>query len=318
MFNRSSRLLEAFAAHKLILTEGAMVERLRRNPLIKLDPFVANASLLFSQAGRQALSSLWREYIVIAQKHSMEILLYTPTWRVNGERLALAGLPDVGQVAIEAFVLLDSIRSEYSEFGNEIYIGGLVGCKGDAYAPQDALDVDEAEDFHRPHVNAFAKSGIDLLLATTLPALSEATGLAKAMSDTDVAYGISFVLRPNGTLLDGTPIADAIAAIDGSVDKPPVAYFANCVHPDNLYLALSAAVESHPEILNRFLGLQGNTSRKSPEELDESVLLDTDDPEAFAFAMHAVREKFSLSVLGGCCGTDNKHIAAIAEQCMRN
>jgi homocysteine S-methyltransferase len=138
------------------------------------------------------------------------------------------------------------------------------------------------------------------------------------MSDTDVAYGISFVLRPNGTLLDGTPIADAIAAIDGSVDKPPVAYFANCVHPDNLYLALSAAVESHPEILNRFLGLQGNTSRKSPEELDESVLLDTDDPEAFAFAMHAVREKFSLSVLGGCCGTDNKHIAAIAEQCMRN
>jgi homocysteine S-methyltransferase len=307
-----------FAARKPMLTEGAMVERLRRNPQVELDPFVANGSLLYTSAGRQALSDLWREYIEIAQKHDMDILLYIPTWRVNVERLTLAGLPGINQVAMDAFALLDGLRSEYGEFGRKMFIGGLVGCKGDAYAPKEALGIEDAESFHQPHVDAFAKSGIDFLLATTIPSLSEATGLAKAMSRTSIPYGISFVLRSTGTLLDGTPIADAIATIDGAVSKPPVAYFANCVHPDNLSLALTATVESHPEIQDRFIGIQGNASRKSPEELDESALLDSDDPAAFAFAMHAVRTKFGLSVLGGCCGTDNKHIAAIAEQFTRN
>lgn len=314
MSSRSSEIMGAFASRRLILTEGAIVERLRRNPQVDLDPFVANASLLYTKEGRQALSSLWREYLDIAQKHDLEILLYTPTWRVNGERLTLARLPEVDQVATDAFLFLDAIRSEYGEFRRKIFLGGLIGCKGDAYAPQEALGVDEAEAFHQSHVTAFARSGIDFLLASTLPALSEAVGMAKAMANADIPYGISFVLRSNGNLLDGTPLADAIAAIDGSVNKPPVAYFANCVHPDNLNLALTAAVALHPEIQNRFIGLQGNASRKSPEELDKSAMLDVDDPADFACAMHALREKFSLSVLGGCCGTDNRHIAAIAEQ----
>jgi homocysteine S-methyltransferase len=229
MPNRSCELTTALAARRIILTEGAMVERLRRDPRVGLDPFVANAALIYTPSGRQALLDLWREYIETACRHDLEIILFTPTWRVNAERLRQAGLPDVHQVVHDAFALFNQLRAEYSTFGNKIFIGGLVGCRGDAYAPQEALSAERAEVFHLPHVRALAESGVDFLLAATLPALSESIGLAKAMSQTEISYGISFVVRPTGTLLDGTPIADAIATIDGSVSKPPIGYFANCV-----------------------------------------------------------------------------------------
>ena len=144
MPNRSSESWEYLNLPANPCDRSAMVERLRRNPQVELDPFVANGSLLYTSAGRQALSDLWREYIEIAQKHDMDILLYIPTWRVNVERLTLAGLPGINQVAMDAFALLDGLRSEYGEFGRKIFIGGLVGCKGDAYAPQEALGIEDA------------------------------------------------------------------------------------------------------------------------------------------------------------------------------
>lgn len=314
MSKRSSEFAAAIMQRRLILAEGAVVERLRRDPQIGLDPFVANAGLLYTPYGRQALSGLWREYIDIARSNDLEIIVYTPTWRVNAERLKQAGLPNVQQVAQDAFELLSEVRDSYTDFRHKIFIGGLVGCKGDAYAPAEALDADAAEEFHSEHVAAFAESGIDFLLATTLPALSEAIGIAKAISKTEVSYGISFVVRETGTLLDGVRLEEAIAAIDASVDRLPVGYFANCVHPQNFYSALVAADQRSAGIASRFVGIQGNASRKSPEELDESPLLETDDPTEYAQAICLLSSRFNLNVLGGCCGTSGEHITAIARE----
>lgn len=311
MQRHSEKLTTLIENGTVILTEGAIVERLRRDPQVGIDPFVANASLLYSSYGRQALSTLWQEYIDIALKNDVDILIYTPTWRVNGERLKQAGLPNVQQVAQDAYAFLNEIRSKY-EAKDRIYIGGLVGCKGDAYAPAEALSADLAEEFHTPHVRAFAESGIEFLLATTLPALSEAIGIARALSKTNCPYGISFVVRPSGVLLDGTLLEEAIAAIDASVDKLPTGYFANCVHPDNFYSALESANRRYPGIANRFVGIQGNASRKSPEELDESTHLETDDPLEYARSVNLISREFGIRILGGCCGTTGEHIAAIA------
>jgi homocysteine S-methyltransferase len=299
---------------ELLLTEGAIRERLNRNPRIVLDPVVAHTSLLYSEDGVAVLSGIWREYLEIGRAEGLGMLVCTPTRRAIPEYLASAGLPCVDEVARDAVSLLKRLRSEYAEYAEQVFVGGLMGCRGNAYDPREALDSASAARFHREQAEALAQAGADFLMAATLPAFSEALGLAQAMARTGCPYIISFVLRPTGTLLDGTHIGDAIARIDAAADPSPAAFLANCVHPANVHLALENAVSVCPGIGERLVGVQGNTSRKSPEELDNAAELDTDDPEQYAAAMMALREDFGMHILGGCCGTDHRHMAAVARR----
>jgi S-methylmethionine-dependent homocysteine/selenocysteine methylase len=125
---------------------------------------------------------------------------------------------------------LDALRNSYGGYAGNVVISGLMSCRGDAYRPADALAVDEAKDFHAWQAGKLADAGVDFLLASTLPALSEATGLALALAGTGKPYVISFVVRPGGTLLDGTPLKDAVAAIDAAATPRPVAHMINCTH----------------------------------------------------------------------------------------
>ncbi|MCK7520269.1 MAG: homocysteine S-methyltransferase family protein [Ignavibacteriales bacterium] len=135
----------------------------------------------------------------------------------------------------DAFLFVDNIRKSYGSFSEKIYIGGLTGCKGDAYKPEEALSENEAYHFHKEQMQILADAGVDFLFASTLPALTEAIGIAKAMSETKKDYVISFVIRDNGKLLDGTLLTDAIKIIDDSVSTPPLFYLTNCIHPDVLH-----------------------------------------------------------------------------------
>lgn len=309
------RFQRALSAGRFVLTEGSIVERLRRNSGLPLDPEVAHAHLLYTAAGRAALTALWREYLDIAHQASLPILLETPTWRAQPERLIRAGLPPVEQIAHDAVLLLSNLRNEYGAFARNIFIGGLIGCQGDAYRPEEALATAEAEAYHRPLAGALAAAGADFLLAATLPALSEAEGMARAMASTGCPYLVSFVLRPTGTLLDGNPVSAAIRQIDAAAAPPPHAYLANCVHPAHFECAMEAACAQEATTAARLIGLQGNTSRKSPEVLDSAATLDTDDPDEFATICARLRMRFGSRILGGCCGTDGRHIAAIARRC---
>jgi homocysteine S-methyltransferase len=316
MPNQTARFLDLLDSREVVLTEGGIIERLRRELDIPIHPRAANAPLLYTDEGRAALVSLWREYLDVGRARAAQMLVCTPTWRANAERLAEAGLPGVAEVARDAVRLLKGIRSQYGDYSQHVFIGGLLGCRGDAYRASEALDCATAAQFHREQAEALAQAGSDFLMAATMPAFSEALGMAKAMAQTGSPYIVSFVLRPNGTLLDGAPVADAIARIDDAVDSAPSAYLANCVHPDNLMLALEQAERLRPGTTKRLMGLQGNTSRKSPEELDGADTLQTDDPEAFASSMLKLHERFGLHILGGCCGTDQRHIAALARMAL--
>ena len=191
-------------------------------------------------------------------------------------------------------------------------MGGLLGCRGDAYLPQQALDAEAAERFHSEQAEALAAAGVDFLLATPLPALCEALGMARALAATGAPYLLNFVLRPNGELLDGTPLAEAIARIDDEVESPPAAFLAGCTHPANVCSALAAAESARPGTCKRLVGVQGNSSRKSPEELNEGGELQTGDVEEFVRSMRELRNRFGAHVQGGCCGTNASYIAALA------
>lgn len=294
-----------------ILGEGAVIERLRRMQGLELDPFVVNSAFIYEDTKRRALEGICREYLEIGRQFNLPLLMSTPTWRASRERIAAAGLEGRDLNADNA-AFLEQLRSSYQEYADKVLICGLMSCKGDAYQPDEALSVEQAAAFHAWQAEKLAATTVDLILASTLPSLSEATGLALALATTGKPYLISFVVRPTGTLLDGTPLRDAVAAIDAAANPKPLAFMINCTHVSFARSALLHEANSSAYVRERVIGLLANTAALSPEDLDNSSQLVEEEPEAFGVAVAALGQELGLKILGGCCGTDGRHLTALA------
>lgn len=301
------------AQHPCILGEGAVIERLRRAAGCELDPWVVNSAFIYDPLKREALETICRQYLEIGREFDLPLLLSTPTWRASRERIEQAGLAG-RDLNGDNFRFLDGLRESYGEYAGKVVICGLMSCRGNAYAPAEALTEQAAHAFHAWQAEQLAASGVDFLLAATLPALSEAMGLARALAATGLPYMISFVARPGGTLLDGTPLHQAISAIDGASHPQPVAYLVNCTHASFFRSALLQADNSSVYVRKRIVGLLANTAALSPEELDESAGLVEEAPEAFGRAVAGLRGEMGMKILGGCCGTDQRHIRCLASE----
>jgi homocysteine S-methyltransferase len=304
---------EFLASSPIILGEGAVIERLRRSPDIRLDEHVVNSALIYEEAGRLALERICRQYMEIGQRYNLPMLLSTPTWRAGRERIAAAGLAG-RDLNGDNFSFLAGLRDSYGDYARNIAICGLMSCRGDAYKPSEAMTADAATEFHSWQAGILAAAGVDFLLAATLPAFSEAIGLARAQSATGLPYIISFVVRPEGTLLDGTHLDDAITTIDTAVSPPPVAYMVNCTHASVFRSAMLHGSNSSPLVRKRVIGLLANTAALSPEDLDASVELVEEAPETFGKSVSALHGDLGIKVLGGCCGTDERHIECLARE----
>jgi homocysteine S-methyltransferase len=307
------RDVEALLAGEFfVLVEGAVIERLRRDPAISLDPHIVHAGMVYDPRARATLADVYRRYLDVGRRYDLPMVTLTPTWRASAARLKRAGLAPSQDVNGECVRFLFGLAAETGAYAHRVAIGGMLGPAGDAYRPQEALSLREAEAYHAFQVRALSKAGVDFLIAATLPAYSEALGMARAMARSGTPYVLSFVLRPTGVLLDGTPLHEAVHRIDSTVCPRPSCYMANCVHPTVFELALERELERAPWLSERVIGLQGNTSCRSPEELDDLAELETEEPRAFARAMVRLYDRFGIKVLGGCCGTDERHIEWIA------
>jgi len=298
----------------LIITEGAVIERLRREFPSGLDRHIANAGFIYEPHKKTFLGNIYRHYIDAVKTGDLPLLIFTPTWRASPDRLRLAGLeyPDVNG---DCYRFLAEIRAGYGGYSKRIFIGGLMGCSRDAYKPEEALPAPEAEAYHRTQAQALSAAGVDFLIASTLPATTEAAGMAKAMAETGCPYILSFIIRKNGELLDGTPLHEVVGTIDSLTSpKPPAGYVVNCIHPALFETAYVHETRLSPSLKSRLIGLQANTSMKSPEELDGMRELDTIGPDTFAGLMAGLHFNLGIKILGGCCGTDHRHINAIIEK----
>ncbi|WP_289293060.1 MULTISPECIES: homocysteine S-methyltransferase family protein [Bacteroides] len=292
-----------------ILTEGAVVERLRREFHIPLDEDLIHAALIYNTSYREVLAGIYKQYIDIAARYQLPLMLMTPTRRANAERIS-------GSVYRNRDILRDNVAflSELRDTASTpIYIGGLAGCRGDAYDGRYHLSVEEATQFHYPTVRALAEAGADYLFAGIMPQLTETIGMANAMAATGLPYIISFMIRRDGRLLDGSFIHDAIDTIDKEATTRPLCYMANCVHPDVLHQALSHSHNDTPLVRERFQGLQANASTLTPEELEGRTDLESSSPDELADRLMTLLWDFPLKICGGCCGTDERHLNSFAE-----
>ena len=302
---------EFLTVNRVILGEGAVIERLRRPESVQLDEYVVNSALIYHETGRSALKSICRQYLEIGFRYNLPLIISTPTWRAGRERIASAGLAG-RDVNGDNFRFLASLRASYGDYASKVAICGLMSCRGDAYKPSEAMTSSDARAFHAWQAEALAAAGVDFLLAATLPALREAIGLAQALAATGLPYMVSFVARPDGTLLDGTPLNDAIASIDASTSPRPLAYLINCTHASTFRSAVLHDSNSSQLVRDRIIGLLANTAALSPEELDASPELVSEAPEIFGRCVSALHSDLHMKILGGCCGTDERHIERLA------
>jgi len=302
------------ATSKVLLTEGGMVERIKRDPSVDLDPYIAHSGLIYDSKGKEVLRKIYMEYMDIGKKYNLPMLSLAPTWRANPERIKKSIFSKYKNINKDCVEFLKEIRESYSDYSNLIFIGGMMACKGDAYRPEEALSKEAAELFHKEQAARLAESEANFIKAATLPAVSEAYGIASAISFHRIPYILSFVIKPNGTILDGTPIHEAIELIDSEIHPKPIFYMVNCVHPTIFEQAIDKETNFSKKITDRILGFQANTSSKSPDELDNLSQLDMSDPEEFGDLMVSLHNRFGIKVLGGCCGSDGNHITEIAKR----
>lgn len=297
-----------FKREPLLLTEGAVGVRLEQAYGLKPDKDIAWAATLYDKAGRAALGELYGQYLAVARRHGLPLMLLTNTRRANRERLARSAFADRPVMADYAAFL----RGLAEGSGADAYIGGMLGSRGDGYSGVEGLCISDALAFHAWQVEAFEAADVDYLVAAIMPSLPEIIGLSRLMEKTCYPYIISLMVGEDGRLLDGHTIDEAIATVDHAMRRPPLCYISNCVHPRVLRQALAQPFNQTPRVRARLCGLQANAADLPPHALDGRAETATSTPEELLAAFIALDRQHLLRIMGGCCGTDQHHIEALA------
>lgn len=290
---------------KILLTDGGIETRIIyefKYPIRDFESF----ELLDDESGRDILRRIYQSYANVVVRYGLPIQLGTPTWRASRRWTS-----DVAGMNAAAVELLQGVAQNAATV--RIILAGVIGPASDGYAPGDALNSEDAFTYHREQAHALAGSDVDLLYAPTFPAFSELYGVARAMAQTGRRYALAPMLRPDGMMLDGTMLADAIAQIDTNVSPAPEHYMIGCLYPTHAQTALRALCAARPALVKRVRGLKANASPLSPEELDKLNHLAATDCETWAQDELVCAREFDLTILGGCCGTDERYIEALAK-----
>jgi S-methylmethionine-dependent homocysteine/selenocysteine methylase len=144
--------------------------------------------------------------------------------------------------------------------------------------------------------------------AITMTNAGEAIGVARATQAVGMPVAISFTVETDGRLPTGQGLTEAIAEVDEATRSAPAYYMINCAHPSHF----DGTLQGTGAWLDRIRGLRANASRLSHAELNEAPDLDAGDAEELGREHGAiVRRRPRINVLGGCCGTDHRHIERI-------
>jgi homocysteine S-methyltransferase len=276
-------------------------------------PCFASFQLLAREAGRATLRRYFDRHAELAVSRGLGFIADTPTWRASRDWGAELGLDEdaLAELNRAAVAMMFSVRDAWELPGAPIVVSGNLGPRGDGYAPERIMEADEAERYHNAQVRLFAEAGVDMVTAMTMTHSGEAIGIARAAGAAGVPVSMGLTVETDGRLPTGQPLGDAIAEID-ACGAPPAYFMINCAHPDHFRDVLAAAGTWRA----RIRAVRANASRLSHAELDAATELDPGDPAGLA-ADHSELLALlpNLCVFGGCCGTDHRHIVAIADAC---
>jgi S-methylmethionine-dependent homocysteine/selenocysteine methylase len=290
------------------LTDGGIETTLIFHHGLELPAFAA-FDLLKDDEGIEQLRRYYAPYASLARERGVGLVLESPTWRANPDWAAEIGysLDELDAFNRKAIALMEEIRDEYAS-EQPIVISGCVGPQGDGYNPATTVSPDDARRYHSTQIATFADTAADMVTAITMTYAEEAIGVTRAAADNGLPVVISFTLETDGRLPSGQALAGAIRQVDDETGAGPAYYMINCAHPTHF----EAVLEPGAPWIDRIGGLRANASTKSHAELDEATELDEGDPADLAERHAALRTRLPrVNVLGGCCGTDHRHVTSI-------
>ncbi|WP_028306147.1 homocysteine S-methyltransferase family protein [Deinococcus ficus] len=300
---------------RIALTDGGLETDLLFNRGFDLPQF-ASVVLLGTAEGRAALEAYYRPYLELARNVGCGFILESATWRASPDWASPLALrpAELDRLNLAAVELLMELRSGCAIDPSEVVVSGCIGPRGDGYDPGRVMGVAEARDYHGQQARVLASADVDMLSALTMTNINEATGIALAAAEVDLPVAISFTVETDGRLPTGESLVEAVTAVDEAPGASPAYFMINCAHPDHFVSLL----EDGAAWTQRLRGVRANASRCSHQELDVMTELDAGDPDDLAQLYRTLLERHpQLTVLGGCCGTDLRHLTAIAEACMR-
>lgn len=278
-------------------------------------PHFASVILLKTPAGRKALDDYFRGFLELAKRFGSGFILESATWRASPDWAEPLGLSqaELDQLNCDAIRMLIRLRETYQSEVLQIIVSGCIGPRGDGYDPGELMSVPQARAYHSHQATVLAAAGADLLTGITMTNVPEAIGLAEAARELGVPIAISFTVEIDGRLPTGDHLAEAITAVDKAVNSYPAYYMINCAHPTHF----ASSLDGDAEWTSRISGVRANASRCSHAELDAMCELDSGDIAELAALHRELRQRFPhVNILGGCCGTDLRHVTAIAEMCL--
>jgi S-methylmethionine-dependent homocysteine/selenocysteine methylase len=299
--------------NELFLTDGGMETTLIFHEGVDL-PHFAGFDLLKNEAGMNTLRGYYERYLAIAKRHRVGAVLEAPTWRANPDWAAKLGydsttLADANRKAIG--LMLD-LRANHETRDRPMVISGNIGPRGDGYRADARMTVEQARRYHAQQIDTFADTDADMVSAFTMNYPEEAIGIVQSARQSGMPVAISFTVETNGCLSSGDSLASAIQRTDKQTGGYAAYYMINCAHP----LHFEQLLQSDEPWRHRIRGLRANASRRSHAELDESTDLDAGDPQELSGQYRELRTRMPrLNVLGGCCGTDHRHVEAIFAAC---
>lgn len=297
----------------LFLTDGGIETTLIFHEELDLPDFAA-FHLLNTPEGEAALRKYFHTYAGIAKKFGTGLILESATWRASldwGARLGYdrTSLDNVNRRAIQ---LIDEVRDEYRTKLPSVIISGCIGPRGDGYVPSNAMTGREAQAYHSAQIRTFAASSADLVTAITMNYVEEAIGIARAAQQANMPVVISFTVETDGNLPTGQTLRSAIEQVDEVTAGYPAYYMINCAHPTHFEHLLAEG----GMWLDRIRGIRANASHRSHAELNDAPDLDEGNPVELGVQYARLKKRLPhLSVMGGCCGTDHRHIEQIAQAC---
>ncbi len=300
---------------EIFLTDGGMETTLVFHEGLDLPAFAA-FTLLKAEEGRQAMREYFDRYIPLATKNELGFVLESPTWRANPDWAAKIGYgpEDLHAANREGISFIEEIRGRHETTQSKMPISGCIGPQGDGYNPSCFMSAEEAEQYHQSQIDTFKDTAADFVTSFTICYAEEAIGITRAAQNAGIPVTIGFTLETDGRLPSGQSLKDAIEQVDGETGNLPIYYMVNCAHPThfmNVFVGEPWA--------ERIRAIRANSSKMSHAELDNAEKLDEGNPQEFGQEYLLLRSKLpNLNILGGCCGTDHRHVESVCQIWLRD
>lgn len=295
---------------RFYLTEGGAETEIMYKWGFELPEF-AMFTLLDNPEADEVIRNMYRRYFDVAAAHDTGILAMGHDYRASPDWAQKLGYSaaDLTRFQHRTMQFLDDVRAEYADRVSDAYITACIGPRGDAYGTGGDISASEAEDYHAVQLGNLEGTAADMAVAATFNNIPESIGVIRAANRMGIPIGVSLTLTPEGRLRSGPTLREAVETIDEVTGGAAEWFGTNCAHP----LEFEPALDDAGPWLDRLRYVRPNAAKMDKLALCELGHLEDGDPVELGEQMGEVARRFPRAdILGGCCGTDERHLSEIA------